>query len=134
MGKNIKLIVIFCNERFQTIASSDFTADNVAKGVQNQKFLRMKESFKVLDEYLRNEIKQQDKMIICSAGLGNVIEKKFEQEKISLENKFIVANYIDYDSRKLINDQMITSSSKNSSMIPKVSAFIWHAFSYNKKR
>jgi len=106
-------------ESFQTIASSDFTADNVAKGVQNQKFLRMKESFKVLDEYLRNEIKQQDKMIICSAGLGNVIEKKFEQEKISLENKFIVANYIDYDSRKLINDQMITSSSKNSSMIPK---------------
>jgi len=106
-------------DSFNIIATSNFTRESLSLAIKNQKSIRMKEGFKSFYEKFSKLVAQKH-MLILSAGIKNVISEVFHQNDIEFPNELIFSNEIDFETRKIINqDMMITSWNKNSSIIPK---------------
>jgi len=121
MKERQEMVDEWCIVTYSIIASSNFTRENIIHAVRNQKSICLKERFTEFDSLLNiHKAFEHPNLIIFSAGVGNVITEKFLQEGFELQNKFIYANEIDYETRKIVNkDAMINAFSKNSSILPK---------------
>merc|ERR1719231_32302 len=102
---------------FDAIEKSNFTHETLGKSIETDKSMRMKENFSAFAQHVIQHCGHN--MIIFSAGITQTITEKLRMERIPLEKVTIIANDVDYQTKRLKNSEMITSYTKNSHLIPK---------------